>query len=62
MQIFQDIQENESQWDEVVLPIHDFDDCRPAGDWPMDEWVDGGHHLLNSVLFTVKEILSLFAV
>lgn len=60
MQIFQDIQENESEWEEIMLPEHDTEDCRSAGHHFEDEWIDGGHDLLNTQLFTVPEILSLF--
>lgn len=60
MRLFQDIQENESQYEAFVMPIHDFEDMRGCMEPEMDSWVDGGNHLFNSVLFSVKEILSLF--
>lgn len=58
MNIFQD--EYSSMHEEIILPVHDHEDCRGAGHHEEDQWVEGGNHLLSSVLFTVKEILGLF--
>lgn len=62
MRLFQDIQENESQYESFVMPEHPFEDCRGCAELEMDQWPSEGNHLLNSVLFTLPEIVSLFPI
>jgi hypothetical protein len=58
MKLFED--NYTSMYQELELPIHDYEDARAAGEYHEDQWVEGGHHLLTSVLFTIDEIMTLF--
>lgn len=47
-------------WEEINLQEFFGEDMRGASHHFEDEWTDNGHHLLNSVLFTLPEIINLF--